>query len=306
MNKFKELLFLKNIKGLGKVKINNNYLHLLDEFSDLNDLISEMEYKFNFSYDKLEVAKIKAEEIYEYVVNNPEIEVITLFDEKYPKKLLDMGSKKPLILYVKGNVDVLAKPNLAVIGTRNPSDLSQYFEENLVKNIVNSTERVIVSGLALGCDKIAHQTTVDENKITIAVLPSGVDVIKPAKHKKLAKDIIDTGGCLISEYEPDKSVFKSTYVERDQIVAAFSDAIFVVECGIKSGTMHTVDAAEGFNRQIYAYLPDKMPEGYYDGNEFILDNIDSSLKVDTVEEFLEELNSLNIIKKTKYVQQTLM
>lgn len=306
MNKFKELLFLKNIKGLGKVKINNNYLHLLDEFSDLNDLISEMEYKFNFSYDKLEVAKIKAEEIYEYVVNNPEIEVITLFDEKYPKKLLDMGSKKPLILYVKGNVDVLAKPNLAVIGTRNPSDLSQYFEENLVKNIVNATERVIVSGLALGCDKIAHQATVDEGKITIAVLPSGVDVIKPAKHKKLAQDIIDTGGCLISEYEPEKSVFKSTYVERDQIVAAFSDAIFVVECGIKSGTMHTVDAAEGFNRQIYAYLPDEMPEGYYDGNEFILDNIDSSLKVDNVEEFLEELNSLNIIKKTKYVQQTLM
>ena len=306
MNKFKELLFLKSIKGLGKVNINNKYLDLLDEFSDLNDLISEMEYKFNFSYDKLEAAKIKAEEIYDYVVNNPEIEVITLFDDNYPKKLRDMESKKPLILYVKGNIDALTKPNLAVIGTRNPSDLSQYFEENLVKHIVNATERVIVSGLALGCDKIAHQTTVDENKITIAVLPSGVDVIKPAKHKKLAQDIIDTGGCLISEYEPDKSVFKSTYVERDKIVAAFSDATFVVECGVKSGTMHTVNAAKDFNRQIYAYLPDERPEDSYDGNEFILDTIDSSLKVDNIEEFLEELNSLNVIKKTKSVQQTLM
>lgn len=306
MNKFKELLFLKNIKGLGKVNINNKYLDLLDEFSDLDDLISEMEYKFNFSYDKLEAAKIKAEEIYDYVVNNPEIDVITLFDENYPKKLMDMDSKKPLILYVKGNIDALTKPNLAVIGTRNPSDLSQYFEENLVKHIVNATERVIVSGLALGCDKIAHQATVDENKITIAVLPSGVDVIKPAKHKKLAQDIIDAGGCLISEYEPDKSVFKSTYVERDQIVAAFSDATFVVECGVKSGTMHTVNAAKGFNRQIYAYLPDERPEDSYDGNEFILDTIDSSLKVDNIEEFLEELNSLNVIKKTKSVQQTLM
>jgi len=306
MNKFKELLFLKSIKGLGKVNINNKYLDLLDEFSDLDDLISEMEYKFNFSYDKLEAAKIKAEEIYDYVVNNPEIEVITLFDDNYPKKLRDMESKKPLILYVKGNIDALTKPNLAVIGTRNPSDLSQYFEENLVKHIVNATERVIVSGLALGCDKIAHQTTVDENKITIAVLPSGVDVIKPAKHKKLAQDIIDTGGCLISEYEPDKSVFKSTYVERDQIVAAFSDATFVVECGVKSGTMHTVNAAKDFNRQIYAYLPDEKPEDSYDGNEFILDTIDSSLKVDNIEEFLEELNSLNVIKKTKSVQQTLM
>ena len=305
MNKFKELLFLKSIKGLGKVKINKDYLYLLEEFSDLDDLISEMEFKFNFSYDKLENAKIKAKEMYDYVVNNPEIDVITLFDNNYPKKLLEMGNKKPLILYIKGNFDVLTKPNLAVIGTRKPSNLSQYFEENLVKNIVNSTERVIVSGLALGCDKIAHQTTVDENKITIAVLPSGVDVIKPAKHKKLAQDIIDAGGCLVSEYEPNRSVFKSTYVERDQIVAAFSDATFVVECGVESGTMHTVNAAKDFNRQIYAYLPDERPEGSYDGNEFILGNIDTSIKVDSIEEFLEDLETLNVVKKPKTVQQTL-
>lgn len=306
MNKFKELLFLKNIKGLGKVKINNNYLELLEEFSDLDDLIAEIEYKFKISLDKLENAKTNAEKIYDYVTNNPEINVITLFDENYPKKLLDMGSKKPLILYVKGNVEALSKPNIAVIGTRKPSNLSQIFEENLVKNILKSSDRVIVSGLALGCDKIAHQTTVDENQTTIAILPSGVDVIKPAKHKKLAQEIIDAGGCLVSEYEPNKSVFKSTYVERDQIVAAFSDATFVVECGVKSGTMHTVNAAKVFDRQIYAYLPDEIPNGLYDGNEFILENIPSAIKVDNIEEFLGDLETLNIKKKTKTVQQTLM
>ena len=101
-----------------------------------------------------------------------------------------MGNKKPLILYVKGNVDALTKPNIAVIGTRKPSDLSQSFEENLVRNLVNSTDCVVVSGLALGCDKIAHQATVDENKSTIAILPSGVNVITPSSNKKLAESFI--------------------------------------------------------------------------------------------------------------------
>lgn len=306
MNKFKELLFLKNIKGLGKVKINKNYLALLDDESDLDDLIATIEFKFKIPLENLENAKRKAEEIYENVVSNPEIDVITIFDENYPKKLLDMGDKKPLILYVKGNVDALTKPNLAVIGTRKPSNLSQIFEENLVKNIVKSSERVIVSGLALGCDKIAHQATVDENKVTIAVLPSGVDVIKPAKHKKLAQDIIETGGCLVSEYEPDKGVFKSTYVERDQIVAAFSDATFVVECGVESGTMHTVNFAKKYKRQIYAYLPDERLEGSYDGNEFILENDYNAIKVDNIEEFIGDLETLKVKKQPKTVQQTLM
>ena len=264
MNKFKELLFLKNIKGLGNAKINKNYLTLLDEYSDLDDLITEIEYRFKTHLDNLENAKDKAEKLYDEITNDSEIHIITVFDENYPKKLNVMGNKKPLILYVKGNVTVLEKPNISVIGTRKPSKLSQGFEQNLVKNIVNSTDRVVVSGLALGCDKIAHQATVDENKITMAVLPGDVHKIKPASHKKLAQDIIKTGGCLVSEYEPGTRVQKGNYVERDKIVAALSDAIFVVECGVKSGTMHTVNFASDYERSIYSYLPDERPEDSYE------------------------------------------
>lgn len=304
MNKFKELLFLKNIKGLGNAKINKNYLGLLDEYNDLDDLVSEIEFKFKLSFDNLENAKIKAEKLYDEISYNPEINVITLYDDEYPEKLKVMGNKKPLILYVKGNVDALKKPNIAVIGTRKPSTLSQEFESDLVKNIVKSTDRVVVSGLALGCDKIAHQTTVDEDKITIAVLPSGVNVIKPASHKNLAQKIIETGGCLVSEYEPDVGVNRGSYVERDGIVAAFSDATFVVECGIKSGTMHTVDAAKKYQRKIYAYLPEKRHDESYDGNEFILKNNDDAIKVEDINEFLDNLENLNPKKKSDSVQMT--
>ena len=298
MNKFKQLLFLKNIKGLGNAKINKNYLYLLDEYDDLDDLISEIEYKFKTPLENLENAKKNAEILYDKIINDSEIQVITLFDEKYPEKLNVMGDKKPLILYIKGNIDALTKPNISVIGTRKPSGQSEEFEKSLVENILNNTDRVVVSGLALGCDKIAHQTTVEKNKPTIAVLPSGLNVIKPAKHKKLAGEIIETGGCLITEYEPDKTPYKKEYVERDAIVAAFSDATFVVECGVKSGTMHTVDFANDYSRQIFAYCPQDASDGDYTGNNFILSNKKNSIKVNDIDEFLSELDNLNNKKES--------
>ena len=98
-----------------------------------------------------------------------------------------MGDKRPLILYVKGDAKALSAPNIAVVGTRHPSEWSQKVEMRLVKKILELSDRVVVSGLALGCDKIAHETTVLEEKATIAVLPSGVNIITPASHKNLAK-----------------------------------------------------------------------------------------------------------------------
>ena len=305
MKKLKQLLFLKNIKGLGNVKINKTYLRLLDEFDDLDDLITEIEYNFNIALDNLENAKIKAEDLYEKIANDSEMTAITLFDDEYPDKLLDLGDKKPLILYVRGNVDALKMANIAIIGTRKPSKPSQVFEENLTKSIVNSTDRVIVSGLALGCDKIAHKATVEEGKTTVAILPGDVYKIKPASHKRLAEEIIETGGCLVSEYEPGVNVRKGNYVERDRIVAAFCDATFVVECGVKSGTMHTVNFASEYGRPIYAYLPEERSEGSYDGNEFILENKNGIL-VEDVGEFIGDLETLNVEKQPKLGQQTLI
>ncbi len=304
MIKLKELLYLKSLKGVGKAKIYKTYWNMLKNCDDFYDLVSDVEMTKKFSTDESKKAMDNAERLYDDLINS-DMEIITVFDDNYPKKLEVMGNKRPLILYARGNLDALAKANIGIIGTRKPSRLSQEFEENLVRNIVNSTDRVVVSGLALGCDRIAHQATVDENKITVAVLPGDVYKIKPASHKKLAEDIIQTGGCLISEYEPGVSVQKGNYIDRDKVVAAFSDALFIVECGIQSGTMHTVDFAKDYQRQIYSYLPDERPEGSYDGNEFILKNHADAIKVENIEEFLEDLGTLKIKKTAKSVQQTL-
>lgn len=288
MKKFKEILLLKNLKRVGNVAINGKYNQLLNDAEDINDLITKMETEAKFTAEDLQTAKDKAEKVYNYV-NDSQINVITIFDDNYPEKLNAMKNNKPPLLYVKGNVEALNKPNMAVIGTRKPSKLSEEFESNLVKHVVNTTDNVIVSGLALGCDKIAHQTTVDEEKITIAVLPSGVDVIKPAKHKKLAEEIIENNGCLVSEYEPKVNPNRGSYVQRDKIVAALCDATFVVECGVKSGTMHTVKFSDEYGTPIFSYLPSERPEDSFDGNEFILNEFEDSTRIEYVEEFLNEL-----------------
>ena len=79
-----------------------------------------------------------SEKLYDKVLNNSEVHVITVFDDEYPEKLMVMENKRPLILYVKGNIDVLSKNNISVIGTRKPSNLSINFEKELVKKIVKN------------------------------------------------------------------------------------------------------------------------------------------------------------------------
>ena len=318
MNKFKELLFLSNIKSVGNVKINDKYIDLVIESENYSDFISNNRISSDFSKEKLVDAIGKTEKIYEEVMNDPEITVITVFDDLYPDKLNDMDNKRPVFLYVKGNPEALSKPNMAVIGTRKPSQNSQIFEKEMVKAVLDNSDRVIVSGLALGCDKIAHETTVLENKVTVAVLPSGLNKITPASHRGLAEEIIANGGCLVTEYEPNHKPYKKEFVERDQIVAAFSDINFVIQCGEKSGTMHTVNATINYknsdsiyHRDLYVYLPNELskenyvednPIGDYSGNVKILKE-GNGTRVSDIEEFCEELaildSSPNIKKSPK-------
>ena len=150
MNKFKEILFLKSLKRVGKVSINTKYWNVLNDANDFNDLIEKIKMSFNFSKDEINKAKQKSETLYNSIINNKEITIVTVFDEAYPKKLNVMKNKRPLILYIKGDVNALSKPNIAIIGTRKPSKISEKFEENLIKTILKSTDKAIVSGLALG------------------------------------------------------------------------------------------------------------------------------------------------------------
>lgn len=292
MNKLKELLFLKSIPGVGKVKIRKKYIDFLNsniELKKLFEIIIENEKDVNESI--LNKLYKDASDLYEKLIKDKDIKIITMFDEEYPNKLNDLGNKAPIILYIKGNYNCINQDNIAIVGTREPSIWSQMTEERLIKKIFEVKDYIITSGLALGCDGIAHKITIESTKKTIAVLPSGFNKIMPKQHEELADKIIETGGCLISEYEPNQEAIKSNYVERDVIIAAISDATIVIECGEKSGTMHTVENAIKINRLVGAYWNSDREKGNYTGNEMILKN-KNTYKLENTENLVSFIDAI--------------
>lgn len=293
MERLVELLFLKNLKGIGNVIINKKYATWLKNNQGLDNCVAYVEEReLKLSSLDIKNAKEQARRQYVELINAPDIEVITIFDKKYPSNFHALGDKKPVILYVKGHSEILEEKNIAIVGTRNPSEWSKLVVPRLIQKIVEESNRVIVSGLALGCDALAHENTVEIDAKTIAVLPSGLNVITPAANRGLARKIVETGGCLITEYVPNAKVTKSTYVERDALIAALSDATFVIECAVKSGTMHTVNAAKEMGKKIACYYPKDLGKGNYNGNVYLI-NEQNAIPISDTSELLPFLNFLN-------------
>lgn len=290
MKKLLELLFLGNLKGIA----NESLLEQLSCISGLKDCIDLVrESDSSVSKETIHYAEELAKRTCASLESDPSIHAITIFDDNYPRKLDSLGCKKPLVLFVKGNVEALQNDNLAIVGSREPSSWSVLVERQLVKKILSLSGRTIVSGLALGCDRIAHEVTVQENGTTIAVLPSGVNVITPSSHNWLAESILETGGCLVSEYLPNARAFRFNYIERDSLLAALSDGVAIVECAIRSGTMHTVRAARSIGRKLACYCPNSKAnaKGNYTGNFFAMEQYGAYELLDTAElkQYLESL-----------------
>ncbi len=267
-NKLLQLLFLQQLKGIGPAKINSKYNKALRLASDLNELADAV--ADASTYSQIPLAKENAERLYEAISADESIIPITVFDENYPETLRVLGDKRPVVIYAKGNIDLLTKTSVSIVGTRKPC-------EQTIRATLSMAERVsrrdipVVSGLAEGTDTHAHMGAINENGSTVAVLPSGFNQIYPKQNTGLATKISETG-CLLSEYTPYSAANKFTFVRRDALIAALSKGTIVMECGIKSGTMHTAEAANEAHRVLACYYPDNRDERYA-GNEHIIKNM---------------------------------
>lgn len=304
MIKYRELLFLKNMKGIGITTINKKYVPFLKDVDTLEECIKMvLKNEPKISRDDIELAKQKSQQQYERILESADVEVITIFDKEYPKNFKDMEDKKPVILYCKGDIKILQDPTIAIVGTREPSEWSKLVSERLISKMLENSERRIVSGLALGCDCIAHEMAVAKKKPTIAILPSGINVITPASNRNLAENILKTGGCLLSEYEPNDKANQYTYVQRDALIAALSDATLVIECGMNSGTLHTVRKAEELQRRLACYYTADALKGKYDGNLHMIETMQAQQVTNTEElyVFLSGLDDQG--KRVQNIQQ---
>lgn len=180
------------------------------------------------------------------------IRLLTFKDSAFPKLLLEIP-KYPPILYYKGIMRDNDELCLAVVGTRMITNYGRVVTPQIVEPLTDAGA-VIVSGMAFGVDSTAHEIAVKKNRRTIAVLGGGLDEksLYPKQHALLAKQILDAGGALISEYPIGTPNFKQNFVARNRIISGLCVATLVIECDLKSGTLITAKHALDQNRQIYA------------------------------------------------------
>lgn len=163
--------------------------------------------------------------------------IIEYCDSLYPEFLKSIDNP-PTRLYLMGNPNILNEPGIAVIGSRNNTQYGERMCKRFVKDLIGFNINII-SGLALGIDKIAHITALENLGKTIAVLPSGLNNIYPKQHNELAQKIIGHGGAIISEYEENVKASSKNFLERNRIVAGLAIGTLVVEAGHRSGTSVT-------------------------------------------------------------------
>jgi len=176
------------------------------------------------------------------------VKILSSHDSRFPSQLRTIPDP-PVVLYVKGELNALAHPALAVVGTREPTSFGAAAAERLGANL-GAKGFVVVSGLALGCDTAAHEGCLQARGITVAVLAHGVDYVYPAKNRKLASTILESGGALISEYGPGTKPRPSYFVERDRLQSGLSLGVIIVETNVEGGTMHTAGFAVKQNRRL--------------------------------------------------------
>src|ERR1700733_2062829 len=176
--------------------------------------------------------------------------ILTPEDEAYPERLREIYDP-PSTLWIRGDVTLLARPGIAVVGTRQPSPYGAGMAELLSRDLANR-RMVILSGMARGVDTAAHKGAIEAGGKTVAVWGTGIDVIYPKENKKLAESIVATGGTIVSEYPLGTFPAPQNFPIRNRILSGMSVGVLVIEAGEYSGTRITARCAMEQNRDVYA------------------------------------------------------
>ena len=220
--------------------------------------------------------------------------VIEEKNENYPIKIKEcLSDYKPI--YYRGNLSLLDKPSIAIVGSRKASSYGKSCARALAKCAVEYGA-VVVSGLALGIDYEAHSACLENGGETIAVLANGVDVFYPKRNQALQKRIEETG-LLLSEYEDGTRAQRYTFPVRNRIISAISDAIVIVEAGSRSGSLITAECAQEQGKEVYSIPGNITSPGSLGTNKLIRDGAIPLINFD------ELFEDLGLSKSNKKIDQ---
>lgn len=262
--------------------------------------ISSPENIVNYSRKELEYLGLKPQQI-DYIKriamkdvdyclswqqSNSSHRIMTLIDNEYPELLKQIGHPPP-ILFIKGDVDCLSEPQIAIVGSRNACadglKNAKAFAGDLVRKGI-----VITSGLALGIDGHAHDGALKAGGKTIAVLGSGLESIYPARHRGLSERIIENGA-LVSEFRPNGLPKPENFPRRNRIISGLSLGVLIVEAAKKSGSLITARYANEQGREVFA-LPGSIHNPHAKGGNSLIK--EGASLVQSSCDMLKEIDSL--------------
>ncbi len=228
-------------------------------------------------------------------------DVVKLALEEFPKSLFEIP-QPPKQLFIRGKLPEEDVVYLAVVGSRNHTSYGKDICEKLIAGL-KGYPIVIVSGLAIGIDSIAHRTALRNNICTISFPGSGLDntALHPKQNIKLAQEIIDAGGCLISEMNPSDKATLYSFPQRNRLMAGISKAVLIIEAEDKSGTLITARMALDYNRDVLV-----VPGSAFSPNSKGTNNLirQGATPVTTSEELLDalgfEVTKIEMTEKEKY------
>ena len=267
-------------KELGLIKSNAQFA---TDFSEQDNFLETISQSKN-------VEKATGNVINQYLNDNEDEGFICAYDKEFPIiNITVKNSDKPYLLFYKGDLSLLKdlNKNVAVIGLTDPTPQIEKREIEVVSRLVNS-KIAVVSGLAKGCDAIAHKVCMDCNGKTIAILPSQISKITPAVNKNLAKCIFEKGGLLLTEYYKDPNGRQDAigrFIERDRLQAMFSKVVIMIASYRKnegdSGSRHAMQAALNYGLERYIMFNEVSDENdkQFGLNKDFLNGKNGSVKI---------------------------
>ncbi|MGR8980511.1 MAG: DNA-processing protein DprA [Gammaproteobacteria bacterium] len=213
--------------------------------------------------------------------------IMTFDDSLYPAQLKEIPDPPP-VLFIRGNPQLLLRPQIAIVGSRNPSRLGKETAFSFAKSLALSGF-VITSGLALGIDAASHEGALNAKGDTIAVAGTGLDRIYPARHKDLAMRIVNSGA-IISEFPPGTSAKANHFPRRNRLISGLCQGLLVVEAAKESGSLITARLALEQNREVFA-IPGSIHNPLARGCNALIRQ--GAKLVETCQDILEELNQYN-------------
>lgn len=251
------LIALMNIKGVGSA-ITRHLIHELGSakavFETEDSMLRSMgrigELIFTGKHDQHIFDKADSELDF---IDKHHIKGLVYGQEGYPTRLLDCPDA-PAILFSLGNANLNSKHIISIVGTRSSTQYGRDCVNGFVEGISNAIpDALIVSGLALGIDISAHKAALENSLPTVGVVAHGLDTIYPYVHRNIAKQMLENGGGLLTEYTSGTTPERGNFLARNRIIAGLADAIIVAESRDKGGSLVTASIALDYNRDVYAF-----------------------------------------------------